>query len=77
MSRTAKPWDLLNPEFTAISKDVVNERLEMCKQCEHIIKATYQCRKCGCFMGLKTKLANAECPIGKWGPITNEFSEVQ
>jgi hypothetical protein len=31
-----------------------------------LIKATNQCKKCGCIMHLKTKLAGAECPVGNW-----------
>jgi len=25
-----------------------------------------QCKKCGCFMAIKTKLQAATCPLGKW-----------
>ena len=27
---------------------------------------TQQCKKCGCFMKIKTKLKNATCPLQKW-----------
>ncbi len=42
------------------------KRMNICLDCEHLIKLTHQCKKCGCFMNLKTKLKNAKCPIKKW-----------
>jgi len=62
-----RPWDMVNPKAEHVSEDAANRRLEICKGCPELIKMTTQCKKCGCFMHLKTKLYNAECPIGKWG----------
>jgi hypothetical protein len=61
-----RPWHLLNPDRLLDNQDIVNKRLELCKACPELIASTSQCKKCGCFMNLKTKLAEAECPIGKW-----------
>ena len=47
-------------------QDIIDKRLSMCYDCEHFISATNQCKECGCFMKVKTKLATARCPIGKW-----------
>ena len=41
-------------------------RLDICKECEHIIRLTHQCSKCGCFVEAKTWVANSQCPIKKW-----------
>ena len=30
-----------------------------------------RCRKCGCLLKLKTRMALASCPIGKWGKVNN------
>jgi hypothetical protein len=60
-----KPWDLLNPA-NRISEEAAFERLDICKSCPELIKPTSTCKKCGCFMKLKTHLKYAECPIGKW-----------
>ena len=46
--------------------DIIETRLAECRDCEHFIKATSQCKKCGCFMKVKTRLSTARCPIGKW-----------
>jgi hypothetical protein len=27
-----------------------------------------RCQKCSCYMPMKTTLARASCPVGKWGP---------
>lgn len=64
-SDDVRPWDLINgspksPEEVSLS------RLEICNGCEFFRKRTNQCKKCGCFMKLKTTLEKAKCPIGKW-----------
>ena len=47
-------------------EDIVNKRLDICKGCEFLFKPTNTCKKCGCFMKVKTKIATSSCPIGKW-----------
>ena len=66
MSDDVKPWDLLNPNQPRSQEDLVNSRLEICRACEFFRPKTETCRKCGCFMKLKTLLEKAKCPIGKW-----------
>jgi hypothetical protein len=63
---SVKPWDIFNPQESKVSSDVLQERLDVCSGCPQFIKATKQCKKCGCFMNLKAKLENATCPLGKW-----------
>jgi hypothetical protein len=64
--KDVKPWDLLNPNQPRSSEDLGQYRLDICKACEFYRAKTNQCKKCGCFMKLKTTLENARCPIGKW-----------
>ena len=59
------PIDLLNKN-NYIEKIKSDKRMQTCSGCEHLIKLTHQCKKCGCLMNLKTKLKDATCPIGKW-----------
>jgi uncharacterized paraquat-inducible protein A len=66
MSDSVKPWDLLNPNKPKSPEEIQKSRLDICKKCEYLFTPTNQCKKCGCFMHLKVKLSNAECPIGKW-----------
>jgi hypothetical protein len=70
--RAAKPWDLIDPTKKKVSKEIAEERMEICKGCPRLIQATKQCKECGCIMVLKTKLASAFCPIGKWEAIETE-----
>ena len=45
-------------------QDVIDKRRAICNDCE--FKMGKNCRKCGCFIAAKTKVATARCPIGKW-----------
>jgi hypothetical protein len=63
---TTRPWDMLNPKTEYVKKEEADRRMDICKSCPFLIKATNQCKKCGCIMHLKTKLAGAECPVGNW-----------
>lgn len=60
------PLDLLNPKTKPASQEEHNARYEICTTCPKFIKITKQCKECGCFMAIKTKLNDARCPIGKW-----------
>jgi len=44
-----------------------SSRMVICKSCDDFNQQTSQCRRCGCFMSVKTKLKHSSCPIGKWG----------
>ena len=61
-----RPWHLLDHTKMVDDESIAEERLAICKACPELIKLTTQCKKCGCFMALKTKLQEAACPIGKW-----------
>jgi hypothetical protein len=65
-AQSVTPFDLLNSN-NYTSKDVRNQRYDICKSCERFLNPIKMCRECGCNMPLKTWLKDAECPIGKWG----------
>jgi Family of unknown function (DUF6171) len=48
------------------TRTLSQERLEVCRECVFLFKPTMTCKRCGCFMKVKTHLAHAECPEGKW-----------
>jgi hypothetical protein len=50
----------MNQEIKTFDK----KRIEICKACNQYRLG--MCMQCGCYMGLKTKLRDAQCPIGKW-----------
>lgn len=61
-----RPWDVVNPNTKWADEEKANERFSICKACPELVKLTKQCKKCGCFMAVKSKLENAKCPLGKW-----------
>jgi hypothetical protein len=63
---SVKPWDMLNPNIPRASEELANKRYSICEECPQLIQLTKQCKECGCFMNLKTKLEQATCPLGKW-----------
>lgn len=67
-----RPWDVLNPNVARVPDEIRDLRFNLCKGCEFLIKPTHQCKKCGCLMHVKTQLAEAECPIGKWAKASTE-----
>lgn len=67
IKRPARPWDMLDKNVGRVSAEVKAERLAACEGCKFFMKLSRNCRKCGCFMDLKTQLPHAECPVGKWG----------
>lgn len=58
------PLDMLNPNEPR--SEEAEARLAICRECEFFRPRTQQCKKCGCFMKLKTKLERSHCPIHKW-----------
>ncbi len=61
-----RPWDLVNPKTEYAEDSVASSRFLICEECPFFISLTSQCKKCGCFMKAKTKLAKAKCPEHKW-----------
>lgn len=61
-----RPWDLINPNTEWSDEEQATKRYDICKACPELIKLTKQCKQCGCFMNVKTKLQEATCPLGKW-----------
>ncbi len=61
-----RPWDLINPNSEWADESLSSQRYLICQSCPELVKLTKQCKKCGCFMAAKTKLALAVCPLGKW-----------
>jgi len=65
-NRDVKPWDLFDPDIPRSSEEDIDHIYSICQGCEFFSKNTKRCKKCGCFMKLKTTLKMAKCPVGKW-----------
>lgn len=50
----------------APKKILSTARVNICEKCEFMLKATRQCKVCWCFIDLKSKLVDSECPEHKW-----------
>jgi len=70
--RRANPLDFFKTSTKYVDDETAELRYSICDGCEFFLQITKQCRKCGCFMHLKTKIAHAECPINKWGPVLTD-----
>lgn len=69
--REVRPWDLLRSKAPGAAGERASDedqekRMSICEACPRFVKLTSQCLECGCIMKLKTKLAAATCPLGKW-----------
>lgn len=47
-------------------EDQSEKRLDICRSCDRLLRLTGQCKECGCFVFLKTKIKSQHCPINKW-----------
>ena len=72
--RQARPWDLFNKNLGRVETDTAAERMSICRSCPKLLP-TGNCSECGCVMSQKTKLPNAECPLGHWGQVRISYKE--
>ena len=52
-------------EFLSNKETRAEERMAICRECPEL-RALNNCRQCGCFMNIKTRIYSASCPLGKW-----------
>lgn len=65
--KPVRPWDLYNQNMKRVPSKVLIDRLKICEDCPFYRHSFKQCKKCGCIMPQKAKLADAYCPVHKWG----------
>lgn len=56
-------------KYQPVSKEIHDERLATCRDCERLFAPTLTCRECLCFMGVKTWIPGSHCPLDKWGAV--------
>ena len=64
-----------------VPKDIYEDRMNICKGCKYYFSPTGNCRKCTCFMKVKSWIAPLECPEKYWLKTTDiesikDFSEI-
>jgi hypothetical protein len=55
-----------------VAKEIADQRMSICKQCERFFELTSSCKECGCFMVAKVTLALGKCPLDKWLEVKDE-----
>ena len=71
-----------------VDNKTYNGRLDTCRACKHYVSGTRSCgplivgkvvkhrrnnvKLCGCIMDVKSRLAVASCPIGRWKDVDNQ-----
>lgn len=75
---SAAKWVVKGMRHT--SEEELTRRIETCRSCEFWnpqgFNHTGRCMKCGCSTWAKLRMATEKCPIGKWGPVDPNLSEV-
>jgi topoisomerase IA-like protein len=51
------------------SKEIQEERLNICKSCSEFKPKLKVCGQCGCFMEMKVKFSRTTCPLKKWDVV--------
>lgn len=47
-------------------EDYKKDRLNICNKCIYLVKSAKICKKCMCFVKVKTFIPTQKCPINKW-----------
>ena len=53
-----------------VPNEVYEERIEICKGCQHYLSLLGNCGICKCFMKIKARLSPMECPKKYWQKTT-------
>ena len=59
-------FDIFKPGTEKMDPELAYQRYMICMNCPFFLKGSKRCKKCGCFMQLKTTLRQAKCPMGHW-----------
>ena len=57
-----------------VTREEYQNRYTICKTCEQFNSALALCKECSCFMPMKCKLSEAECPNQKWTTSSNRLT---
>jgi len=59
-------WSMLGVNKRLVTKEIAQNRYDICEGCDRLTSVTKQCTECKCFMKIKVTFPKSECPIGKW-----------
>ena len=68
MSKTVNDLLALMPDEKKAGETARAKRLDICRQCEHLLNGT--CALCGCYVELRTAVKSQRCPDlpPRWEP---------
>jgi len=49
-----------------VKDEVYQERIALCRECVYYFKPTGNCKICGCFMKIKSRISSMSCPKKHW-----------
>ena len=55
-----------NKDVLIVSFEERKFRLKQCKECEHLSRFKVRCKRCGCFVNMKSHLKFENCLENKW-----------
>ena len=59
-----------------VKEEVYQDRISICKECVYYFKPTGSCKICLCFMSIKARLGNQECPQKYWSKTSEIDKDV-
>lgn len=59
-------WHHIKTGWQTAKPELIEKRLDICDGCEFLDKEEMECLDCGCFVLIKTKWTDQECPQKKW-----------
>ena len=66
-SFTSDMTEFVKQGAPVVSPEEYKERLEICSGCEYKEEIRLpKCGKCGCYLAIKARMKNTNCPINKW-----------
>lgn len=69
VAQTAKQRSQQAMQAVRVTPEIQAQRMSLCESCEHLYAPTTTCKKCGCFMNVKTWIAMSSCPVDKWQAV--------
>lgn len=68
-AQTAKQQAQQKLQAVRVTSDIQAQRMSVCESCEYLYTPTTTCKKCGCFMSVKTWISMSSCPLNKWQAV--------
>lgn len=60
-----------------VPKKIYEKRIAVCKSCDHYFKPTGSCKMCGCFMKIKARISQMDCPKLYWKSNSFDFDSTK